>query len=83
MKQLPRLSENFFSENTRGYIDIEDNSIDFLNVDWFSEHATGYHIPDTKSKYRGFVLIMFEFDGELCWFRYSSRELKSMNVHLR
>ena len=78
MKQLPKLPENLFSEDTHG--DVDDKTLDFLDVDWFSEHAIGYHAPDFRSKYRGLVLIMFESDGELCWFSADNKTLAYMNA---
>lgn len=88
MTILKKLDKSLFTEESQADIDWDNGGLEcfgtktILDVPWFEQHAVGYHRTERNSKYGELILVMFEFDGELCWFIYFSTELESMNVHL-
>ena len=67
--KLFKLNENLFTEECHGNI----GDVDLTDYKLLEEHAIGYCLKSESS-----VKIMFDFDGELCWFSYSKQNTKML-----
>ena len=83
---IPRLDQKLFNEGSYGnseeFHELEwfgFGNDTYLDKEWFDQHAIGYGVDDEE---RELIFVMFDFNGELCWLKYTRSELKTIDVKL-